>query len=78
MNETELRESLIEFINSEMEKMGNTDVKISNIRLCQRPEVDAFVDLSFTWYLNGHEKPTKMTDVLIVYREGKWISSIIF
>ena len=78
MNKTELRESLIEFINSEMERIGNTDVKISNIRLYQRPEVDAMVDLSFTWYLNGWEKPTALTDVIIVFREGKWISSVIF
>lgn len=78
MNESEMRESLIEFINKEMERMGNTNVKISNIRLRQRPEWEAFVDVSFTWYLNGWEKPTTLTDVLIVYREGKWISSITF
>ena len=78
MNETEMKESLIEFINNEMERMGNTDVKISNIRLRQRPEWEAFVDVAFIWYLNGHEKPTTLTDVLIVFREGKWISSVIF
>lgn len=77
MNEVKMKESLIEFINSEMKRMGNTDVKISNIRLCQRSEVDALVDLSFTWYLNGWEKPTTLTDVIIVFREGKWISLAI-
>lgn len=78
MNEAEMRESLIEFINKEMERMGNTDVKISNIRLYQRPEWDAFVDVSFTWYLNGWEKPTNLTDVVFVFRDGKWHTSMIF
>ena len=78
MNETELRENLIAFINKEMENMGNTDVKISNIRLRQRPEWEAFVDISFIWYLNGHEKHTTLTDTLFIFRDGKWISSVTF
>ena len=78
MNEEELKRSLIEFINAKMEEMGNTNVKIQNIRLMKRPEPDAFVDISFTWYHNGWEKPTTLTDVFFAYREGKWITSTIF
>lgn len=78
MNEDEAKKSLEEFINKKMEEMGNTDVKIGNIRLGQRPEWDAFVDISFTWYLNGWEKPTDLTDVYFAFRDGEWHMSTIF
>lgn len=78
MNEEEVKKSLIEFINKKMEEMGNTDIKIKNIRVMQRPEWDALADISYIWYLNGWEKRANFTDVVFAFREGVWHSSIVF
>lgn len=78
MNEEDVKKSLIEFINKKMKEMGNTDVKIGNIRVVQRPDWNAFVDVSFTWYLNGWAKPTDLTNVYFAFRDGEWHTSTIF
>lgn len=79
MESSELATSLINFIHAQNEQNGNTNVSIRNIRFIINDNLtNVFVDVSFTWYLNGWEKPTTLTDVLFLRRDEKWITSTIF
>jgi hypothetical protein len=75
----ELEKSLIDFIEKKNNENGNTDVKVSNIRFWNNGDLqNAFADVSFTWYLNAWAKPTKLIDVVFLFRNGEWITSTIF
>lgn len=77
--EEKLTKSLIEFITKKNDDNGNTDLKIENIRFWDdHGAIYAYADVSFTWYLNGWEKPTVLNDTIFLYRNEEWYTPTFF
>lgn len=60
-----IEKSLINAINYEMKQIGNTDVKITNIRpFITDNKQFAFADVSYTWWLNSWDNKVVHKDMI--------------
>lgn len=71
---------LINAINYEMERLGNTDVSVDNIRFfTEGNRLFAMADVSYTWYVNSCDKKVCHKDMifaLVDEKENRWLSPI--
>jgi hypothetical protein len=72
-----LTESLTKTIMSKMKEIGNTDVKISNIRFFHEAGKQyAFADISYTWYLNAWGKQVTHNDMIFALIDNQWCNPL--
>lgn len=68
--------SMIEYATKRLLDKGNTNIKITNVRLFADGNIMA--DVSYTWKLNAWEKRAEHKDVIFVYKDGEWYSPLFF
>lgn len=75
-----IEKSLIDAINYEMKQIGNTDVKITNIRpFITDNKQFAFADVSYTWWLNSWDNKVVHKDMIFALVDAinnRWTSPI--
>lgn len=81
-HENHLKESLIKAINSEMKRLGNTDVTVENIRFFEKNEKQyALADISYVWWrdywFHCWNKKIQHKDMIFVLIDNRWMSPIL-
>lgn len=75
-----IEKALIDAINYEMKQIGNTDVKITNIRpFITDNKQFAFADVSYTWWLNSWDNKVVHKDMIFALVDvinNRWTSPI--
>lgn len=68
--------SMIEYATKRLEDKGNTNIKITNVRLLADGNIMA--EVSYNWQLNAWKKQAEHKDVIFVYKDGEWLCPLFF
>lgn len=66
---------LTNWIVEKLTERGDKDIVVSNIKFID--DYAVLADVSYTWFLNSWDKRAEHKDVLFVYKDGTWHSSLI-